>query len=77
MAHVARALGVELAPQGLCDLAKSLGAPVSLAAIGMRREDLDKAAEMAVRSPYWNPREVTVEGVRGVLEDAFEGKRPE
>src|SRR5512134_1428915 len=65
MARVARALGVESAPQGLFDLAKSLGAPVSLAAIGMKREDLDRAAEMAVKNPYWNPREVTLEGVRG------------
>ena len=76
MGRVARALAVESAPQGLWDLAKALGAPTSLAEIGMRREDLDRAAEVAVQSPYWNPREVTVEGVRGLLEDAFEGQRP-
>src|ERR1044071_2351449 len=52
--RAARALGVESAPQGLYDLAKSLGAPISLAAIGMQGEDLDRAADLAVRNPYYN-----------------------
>jgi alcohol dehydrogenase class IV len=77
MARVARALGVESAPQGLYDLAKLLGAPVSLAELGMRREDVDRAAEMAVKSPYWNPRAITMEGIRALLDDAFEGRRPD
>jgi maleylacetate reductase len=42
----------------------------------MRREDLDRAADMAVTNPYYNPREVTREGIRALLDDAFEGRRP-
>lgn len=76
MARVARALGVQAAPQGLYDLAAALGAPLSLKSIGMRREDLDRAADLAILNPYWNPRLVTREGVRALLEDAFEGRRP-
>ncbi len=81
MTRVARALGIgdgdaSHAAGSLWDLAAHLGAPVSLEAIGMRRRDLEKAADLAVANPYWNPRKVTREGVRGLLEHAFEGKRP-
>jgi maleylacetate reductase len=54
-----------------------MGAPVSLAALGMKESDLDRAAEHAVQNPYYNPRTVTREGIRGVLEDAFRGVRPD
>jgi maleylacetate reductase len=60
----------------LYELAAALGAPVSLKSIGMKREDLDRAADLAVMNPYWNPRPVTREGMRALLEDAFEGRRP-
>jgi maleylacetate reductase len=76
MARVARALGANSAAQGLYDLAVSLGAPVSLKAIGMPEDSLDRAAELAVRNPYDNPRPVTGDGVRELLQNAFEGRRP-
>lgn len=76
MRRVARALGAEDAPAGLYDLAVRLGAPVALEQIGMRETDLERAAEMACQNPYHNPRPVTVEGVRALLEDAFRGRRP-
>jgi maleylacetate reductase len=76
MARVAGALGARTAPEGLYELAAALGAPVSLKSIGMKREDLDRAADLAVMNPYWNPRPVTREGMRALLEDAFEGRRP-
>jgi maleylacetate reductase len=76
MARVARALGAESAARGLYDLAVSLGAPVSLAAIGMAESGLDRAAELAVQNPYYNPRDVTLAGIRELLQNAFEGRRP-
>jgi alcohol dehydrogenase class IV len=76
MARVARALGRESAAAGLYDLAASLGAPLALAALGMKAEDLDRAAEIAVQNPYYNPRAITREGIRALLQDAFEGRRP-
>jgi maleylacetate reductase len=42
----------------------------------MRREQLDQAADLAVQNPYYNPCPVTREGVRQLLENAFEGRRP-
>jgi alcohol dehydrogenase class IV len=64
------------APGGLWDLAAGLHAPVSLEAIGMLRRNLEKAADLAVENPYWNPRQVTRGGVRDLLEHAFLGERP-
>jgi len=76
MERIARALGAGSAAQGLYDLAASLDAPVSLGALGMRHAQLDHAADLAVQNPYYNPRPVTREGIRKLLEDAFEGRRP-
>ncbi len=76
MARIARALGCDDAPGGLYDLAVSLGAKVALEDIGMRQEDLDQAAEIATRNPYLNPRPVTLEGVRALLDEAFRGRPP-
>ena len=74
--RVARALGADHAAQALFDLAASDGAPTSLREIGMSYSDLDKAADAAVKSPYWNPRPVERNAIRKLLDDAFNGRRP-
>ncbi len=76
MTRIARALGAENAATGLYDLAKAMGAPVSLASLGMSAADLEKAADLAVQHPYYNPQPVTREGIHRLLRDAFEGRRP-
>ena len=76
MRRIAQALGVGSAAEGIYDLAVKLGAPVSLKSLGMRREQLDQAADLAVQNPYYNPRPVAREGIRELLENAFEGRRP-
>ena len=76
MGHTARALGAAEAAQGLYDLAEGLDAKMALKDIGMEAQDLDKAAEIATTNPSYNPRPVTVEGVRELLENAFYGIRP-
>ncbi|MFQ5953699.1 MAG: maleylacetate reductase [Kiloniellales bacterium] len=76
MARVARALGAEDAPAGLWELAGRIGAPRALEPIGMAADDLDEAAEIATRDPYDNPRPVTREAVRMLLDDAYHGRRP-
>lgn len=77
MAKVARSLGVSNAAQGVFDLAKNLGAPYSLKQLGMKEEDLEKAAEIAAKSPYPNPAPLEKEKLLKLLKDAYEGKRPE
>jgi maleylacetate reductase len=42
----------------------------------MKAGDLEKAADLAVQNPYYNPRPVTRDGIRALLADAFEGRRP-
>jgi maleylacetate reductase len=74
--RVARALGADHAAQALFDLAASNGAPTSLREIGMSYSDLDKAADAAVESPYWNPRPVERNAIRALLDDAYIGRRP-
>ena len=53
-----------------------IGAKQSLAEIGLREEDLDRAADLAVESPYPNPTPLTRERIRALLGDAFHGCRP-
>jgi alcohol dehydrogenase class IV len=77
MSRIGRALGAASAAQGLFDLAASLGAPLSLHSIGLKESDLDQAADIATQNPYYNPRPVTREGIRALLQDAFEGRRPQ
>lgn len=61
---------------GLYDLATSLGAPQALRALGVVETDLDDAAELAVRNPYWNPTPIEKAGLRALLQGAWEGSRP-
>ncbi|MFE7900398.1 maleylacetate reductase [Streptomyces sp. NPDC057424] len=72
-----RALGTDDVPRALWDLARSLGAPRSLAGLGLAEADVAPAAARAAGEPYANPREVTAEGVRGVLLAAWEGRPPD
>jgi maleylacetate reductase len=83
MARIGRALGLTShevsAARALFDLAHRLGAPTSLAAIGLGREDIARAAQLAVANPYWNPRPVNAEAlpaITALLQAAFEGSPP-
>ncbi|MCY4395427.1 MAG: maleylacetate reductase [Rhodospirillaceae bacterium] len=76
MARVCRALDAGNAPQAVYDLIGAIGAPLALKDIGMPEDGLDRAADLAVQNPYYNPRAVTRDGVRNLLEDAFQGRRP-
>ncbi|HEY8165333.1 MAG TPA: maleylacetate reductase [Gemmatimonadaceae bacterium] len=76
MEVIAASIGADDAPQGLYDLARELGAPMSLSALGMEEADLDRAAELVVEKPYPNPRPVTREAVRELLDNAFHGRSP-
>jgi maleylacetate reductase len=79
LARAARALGVADAaavPAAIFDLAVAIGAPVSLAELGMPASGLDDAADVAVRNPYPNPRPLERNAIRALLQDAYDGRRP-
>lgn len=77
MARIARAINAPSAAQGLYDLAKSLGAKMALKDFGMKKGDLDKAADIASANPYPNPRPIERAAIRELLDNAFHGRRPE
>jgi maleylacetate reductase len=76
ISRVARALGVGEAAPGLFDMAKAAGAPTALRDIGMPESGLDRAADLAVADPYWNPRPIERNAIRALLDDAWHGRRP-
>jgi maleylacetate reductase len=76
--RINRALGVEhtSASQALYNLSKSLGAPLTLRELGLAEADLDKAADIALANPYWNPQPIERAGIRELLQNAYEGNAP-
>ncbi|MDQ6217078.1 maleylacetate reductase, partial [Achromobacter insolitus] len=70
------ALGAPAAPAGVFDLANSLGAPTALRDIGMREQDLDRACDIALQTPYPNPRPLERAALRALLQNAYDGARP-
>ena len=76
MRVAAEALGATDAAQGIYDLIEAIGAPTSLKEIGMPEDGLDKAADIAVKNPYWNPRPIERDAIRQLLDDAYNGRRP-
>jgi len=76
MARIAQALGASDAAAGLYDLAKAIGAPLALKQIGMPEAGLERAADLAVTNPYWNPQPLDRGAIRALLQAAWEGRRP-
>jgi alcohol dehydrogenase class IV len=60
----------------LYDLAGAIGARRSLAELGMPADGLDRAADLAVQTPYGNPRPLDRAAIRELLERAFTGAPP-
>jgi maleylacetate reductase len=76
MATIARAIGSADAAEGLDALNRQLGVVRSLRELGLKAEHLDRVADLAMTATYPNPRPVTREGVRAILDDAFNGRAP-
>jgi maleylacetate reductase len=74
---IADALGSPSAGAGLHTFAASLGAPLSLRELGLGEADLERAADLAVEQPYWNPRPVSRQAVLALLQDAYAGSPPQ
>jgi maleylacetate reductase len=74
--RLARALGGSDAARDLFALADKLGAPRSLKALGMPEEGIDRAADIAVENPYWNPRPIERDAIRELIARAWAGEPP-
>jgi maleylacetate reductase len=77
MARVAVALGAASAAQGLYDLAGRIGAKRALRDLGMPEAGIDRAADLAMANPYWNPRPLERGAVRELIARAWAGERPD
>ena len=55
-------------------LAQRIGAPVSLAELGMPKAGIERAADLAMANPYWNPRPLDRQGIRALLTRAWAGE---
>ncbi|GCB43737.1 maleylacetate reductase [Streptomyces sp. NL15-2K] len=68
-----RALATDDVPKHLARASADLGAPRSLAELGLTEGDFDEIAVQAQAHPYANPRPVTEEALRALLTDALNG----
>ena len=62
--------------QALWQFAKAHGAPMALRDLGLKEADLDRATDLAVQNPYWNPKAVTGPDIRALLDRAWVGAPP-
>jgi maleylacetate reductase len=76
LAPLADILGAATPGAGLYDFAVKMGAPLALRDLGMKEADLDRAAEIAVQNPYWNPRPIEQSAIRRLLQAAWAGDAP-
>ncbi len=73
---IAETFGHGSAGAGLWHFAKSVNAPLRLADLGLTEPDLDRAAEIATKNPYANPRPISREDIRQLLQQAWAGHCP-
>ena len=73
---VAQIFGADHPGLALHQFAKALGAPLSLRDIGMKRDDLERAADLAAANPYWNPKPVSRDDILTLLQAAWAGDPP-
>lgn len=76
MAAICRALDADDAPTALHALMRRVGRVRRLADFGLTPADLERAADLAVTAPYFNPRPVTRDGVLAMLRQAYDGAPP-
>jgi maleylacetate reductase len=76
LAPIADTFGGGSAGAGLWDFARAAGAPMALRDLGLSEPDLDRAAALAVRNPYANPRPFGQSDIRNLLQAAWDGRRP-
>ncbi|GJJ10562.1 hypothetical protein Clacol_004789 [Clathrus columnatus] len=74
MKRIANALGQEDAIEGLNILLTKLKVKRALKDFGMEETGIDKAADLAVKNPYWNPRPLDRNGLREVIRRAWAGE---
>jgi alcohol dehydrogenase class IV len=77
LGRIAQATGTPKLGAALFDLLGDVGLPTSLAAVGIKESDLDRATAITLETDdRANPGPVTGQAVCAILDDAFQGRRP-
>jgi alcohol dehydrogenase class IV len=76
MSRLSTALAVPDVAHALYELNLAIGAPTSLADIGMPEEGGEKAVELTLSNAYWNPRPLERQALRDLLSRAHRGLPP-
>jgi alcohol dehydrogenase class IV len=71
---IARAMDRNDAGVAMFEIAESLGVPRSLRELGLPKDQLDGVASEVLAKPLHNPRPLTIEAVRRLLENAWQGR---
>jgi maleylacetate reductase len=74
--RIADILAASGAAAGLYDFAGRLGIPAGLREIGMPEAGIERAADLAMANPYWNPRPLERHAIRELIARAWVGERP-
>src|SRR5262249_7216205 len=77
LGRAASALRTSDAASGVFELERRLNMPLSLAELGRPEDGIERAAELAVKNPYGNPRAMEQEAIRDLLRRAWWGARPQ
>lgn len=77
---ITRALKVDndnvSAGQALFDLETSLGLSTRLSDLAFSEDDIQKASDIAMSNPYWNPRPFERKDIEEIITKAYHGTRP-
>jgi maleylacetate reductase len=76
VASLQRALGASDPARALFDLAGRLGAKRALKDIGMPQDGIERASDIALKNPYWNPRPIERAGIAALIARAWAGEPP-
>ncbi len=70
------ALGSDQPYNALYNLTKSIGAPISLKALGMPESGIQQATDLAMKNQYYNPRPLEADAIKTLLAKAWRGDAP-
>ncbi|KUP94208.1 maleylacetate reductase [Tritonibacter horizontis] len=76
LAPIVAILGGDTPSQALWHFSQKLGAPRSLLELGVSEKDIDRIIEVSLVNAYWNPREISRNGLRVLLMNALAGNPP-
>lgn len=76
VAFLADALGDADPARALFELAGELGVARALKDLGMPEDGIDRATDLALANPYWNPRPLERDALRACIAAAWAGEAP-